>query len=101
MSMHLPSTQNHRQLLIMNTKELPKEIRDIIDSNAIHYAGDTGDDPTGPLERAYEAGATAWARIAIGFKDWCEGNASQIDFSEQRTHTTEELLLEYIKTLPQ
>jgi hypothetical protein len=94
------------------SKELPKEIQDKIDDEAdkfgfvVPYDGSNNfykDDKV----KGYQSGATVWAHIAIGFGDYTYnegwksiGNGTYLkrDFT---IISSEELLVEYIKTLPQ
>lgn len=104
----------------MSTKELPKEIQGRINSKYPYIPGDDRASVNWN-ERAEIArgAATAWARIAIGFAIWASENYwlkklehgttwVQIIPDENREErarrlpkTTSDLLIEYIKTLPQ
>ena len=99
-----------------NTIELPKEIEAKIDSESIDYAYKVRykDEPTGQMEKAFIAGATAWAQKAIGFAEWVDKDYCQcsktsvtpnlwykIGEIDKGRFTTESLFIEYLKTLPQ
>ncbi len=104
--------------------ELPKEILTSIVKEAILYCNNHHKGGCKKYIAAldsYEAAATAWAKIAIGFAEW-KGDRYGLWFDEEYRlwnkpdfetddeyqwpedtfrWTTEELLLLYLKTLPQ
>jgi|SRR5688572_2621183 len=103
----------------MNTKELPKEIHGTVEDSAKSYAvGDNNPWLHHPTSAEYEtrkrhylAGATAWAKIAIGFPQWASDSFwkyfrdrelwfSMVDNTLDPL-TNEQLFVLYIKTLPQ
>src|SRR5688572_31290448 len=97
----------------MSTKELPTDINQKIQEEAkCHSEGKNYDSVR---YASYFTGATAWARIAIGFAEWVDDryiqdtpgkwysydNFTLRDDKNTPHFTTDVILIEYIKTLAQ
>lgn len=106
--------------------ELPKEIQDLLDKQAKTHVRKTfpyykGDDLDGSTYDTYREAANAWAKIAIGFAEWKDAKGYRRERGRKNkeriygewyipaagygggqpiTYTSEQLLLEYLKTLP-
>lgn len=109
------------------SKELPKEIQDRINDEADKYGFVVPYDGSNKFYnddkvKGYQDGATAWAKIAIGFAEWKDAKGYRRERGRKNkeriygewyipaagygggqpiTYTSEQLLLEYLKTLPQ